>query len=310
MSQPTTHPLKVGILLPTGEGLLAGRNPMWADILEMSRLAEELGFDSLWVPDHLLMRFESNRFSEPRGTWECWSLLAGLAGATSRIKLGTLVSSTTFRNPALLARMIDTIDEISGGRVIAGLGAGDSEFEHRAFGVPYDHRASRFEEAIEIITRLLRGETVTFNGRYYQTEDCELRPHGPRPAGPPILIGGRPSSPRMFRLMAHYADMWNIWLVFGRNHPDQIPPLREAVDAVCREVGRDPATLGRTVAVQVDFTNRPDRPPHPNVIAGTPEEVAAVFRAFASEGIDQLQVVPRPTTPDTIQALAEVVRHL
>lgn len=303
--------LEVGVLLPTGEGLMAGQSPHWSDIVEMARVAEAVGLHSVWVPDHLLMRFEQNqRFSRPRGTWECWTLLAALAASTSRVQLGTLVSTTTFRNPAILARMIDTLEDISGGRVIAGLGAGDAPFEHQAFGVPYDHRASRFSEAIEIISSLLRTGQSTFQGKYYQTDECELRPRGPRPSGPPIMIGARPGSPRMMGLMARYADLWNSWLVFGRNNPDQVPPLREAVDAACREIGRDPSTLGRTLSVQVDFVDRGDRPPHPNLIHGSAEQIAETFRVFVAEGICQLQVVPRPTTPETIERLGQVLEYL
>lgn len=306
-----TRKLEVGVLLPTGEGLMAGHSPHWSDIVEMARAAEDVGLDSVWVPDHLLMRFEKNqRFSKPLGTWECWTLLAALAASTSRVQLGTLVSTTTFRNPAILARMIDTLEDISGGRVIAGLGAGDAPFEHQAFGAPYDHRVSRFSEAIEIISSLLRTGQSTFHGKYYQTDECELRPRGPRPSGPPIMIGARPGSPRMMGLMARYADQWNEWLVFGRNHPDQVPPLREAVDAACREIGRDPATLKRTLAVQVDFVDRGDRPPHPNLIHGSAPEIAAVFREFIAEGICHLQVVPRPTTPETIGRLGQVLEYL
>ncbi|HET9015280.1 MAG TPA: LLM class flavin-dependent oxidoreductase [Thermomicrobiaceae bacterium] len=309
MEQTSRRPLKIGVFLPTGEGLMGGATPRWSDIVGMARLAEEVGFDSVWVNDHLLMRFEG-RFTEPRGTWECWTLMAALAAATARVELGTLVSTTTFRNPALLAKIIDTIDEISGGRVIAGLGAGDSELEHAAFGLPYDHRASRFEEAIQIISGLLREGASTFHGRYYQTEQCELRPRGPRPGGPPILIGARPTSPRMLSLAVRYGDQWNAWLVFGNNHPQEVPPLRAAVDDACRAIGRDPASLERTITVQVDFSDRGGRPRRPELLWGSPEELATAFRAFAAEGVSHLQIVPRPSTAAAIEALAPALAAL
>ncbi|MDI3340083.1 MAG: LLM class flavin-dependent oxidoreductase [Sphaerobacter sp.] len=311
-SQPTPRagrPLRVGLLLPTGEGLMAGATPHWPDLVAMARRAEELGYDSLWVPDHFLMRFPG-RTRPPRGTWDCWTLLAALAAATERIALGPLVSSTTFRNPALLAWIVNTVEDVSGGRLILGLGAGDAPLEHEALGVPYDRRASRFEEAIQIITGLLREGTSTFSGTFYRTQAAELRPRGPRPGGPPIMIGASPRGPRMLRLAARYGDMWNGWLAFGRSQPDAIPPLRAAVDAACRAVGRDPATLARSVAVQVDYLGRDQFPEGLAPLMGSPEELAEAFRAFAREGISHLQVVLRPTTLETIERLAPVLELL
>src|SRR5436305_9669791 len=133
------RPLKVGINLPTTEGALSGKTPKWADLLAFAERAEVLGFDSLWVPDHLLLRWEG----QTRGIWECWSLLAALAAVTSRVELGPLVACTSFRIPALLAKMADTVDEISGGRLVLGLGAGANGREHPAFGAPSDHRIDR-----------------------------------------------------------------------------------------------------------------------------------------------------------------------
>jgi alkanesulfonate monooxygenase SsuD/methylene tetrahydromethanopterin reductase-like flavin-dependent oxidoreductase (luciferase family) len=310
--QPTSgagRPLRVGLLLPTGEGLMAGETPHWPDLLAMARRAEELGYDSLWVPDHFLMRFPG-RTRPPRGTWDCWTLLAALAATTERIEIGSLVSSTTFRNPALLAWIANTVDDVSGGRLILGVGAGDAPLEHEALGVPYDRRASRFEEAIQIITSLLRDGTSTFDGTFYQTRDAELRPRGPRPSGPPIMIGTGTRGPRMLRLAARYGEMWNAWLAFGRSQPDAIPPLREAVDAACRDVGRDPATLARSVAVQVDYLGREEYPEGLAPLTGSPEDLAEQFRAFAHEGINHIQVVLRPTTLETIERLAPVLELL
>src|SRR5712691_10300934 len=170
------RPLKVGINLPTVEGTLGGSTARWADLLAFARQAEALGFDSLWVPDHLLLTWQE----QTRGGWECWSLLAALAAGTSRLALGPLVSCTAFRNPALLAKMADTVDEISGGRLIVGRGAGWDGPEDRAFGVKSDHRVDRVEEALQIIVPLLRSGHVDFDGKYYRARDCELRPRGPQ----------------------------------------------------------------------------------------------------------------------------------
>jgi probable F420-dependent oxidoreductase len=268
--------------------------------MAMGQRAEALGFDSLWVADHFFYRLP--RRDRPQGVWECWSILAALAAVTSRVELGPLVSCTGFRNPALMAKTAETVDEISGGRLILGLGAGWNEYEYRAYGYPYDHRASRFEEAITIIHGLLREGHVDFVGKYAEARDCDLYPRGPRPAGPPIMIGT--SGHRMLRLMARYGDMWNAW-----HRPlDAIPALNAEIDAACREVGRDPATLARTAAVRVNLLGRTGMqgaavPP----LGGAPEEIAAGLHAFAREGISHVQIIPDPSTLAGIEALGPVL---
>src|SRR5215216_3128002 len=236
---------RIGLFLPIGEVMLGGATAGWLDLLDFAHRAEDLGFDSLWVPDHFLLGSDDD--SEPIGGWECWSLLAALAATTTRVELGSLVSCTGYPNPALLAKVAGTVDEISGGRLVLGLGAGWAESEFHAFGVPFDHRVSRFEEALQIIGPLLRAGHVDFDGAYYQARDCELRPPGPRRHGPPIMIGG--SGPRMLGLTARYADAWNA--DFGST-PESIRFLNDAVDAACQEVGRDPATLERSASVLVN----------------------------------------------------------
>jgi probable F420-dependent oxidoreductase len=288
-----------------------GATPRWRDLLAMAQRAEAVGFDSLWLPDHLL--FQAGEAIT--GQWECWSVLAALAAVTRRVELGTLVVCTGFRNPALLAKMADTAEEISGGRLILGLGAGWNEFEYRAFGYPFDHRAGRFAEALTIIHTLLRRGHIDFAGRFYQARDCELRPRGPRPAGPPIMIGGR--GERMLRLTAQYADLWNVWLAFGQNRPEELPPWRTAVDAACRAVGRDPATLERTAAVMVDPVGRPEGPVilaradlAPEPIAGPPAALAEALRAFVRAGLTHIQVHLHPNSLAGIEAFAPVLEAL
>ncbi len=299
------RPLKIGFVLPQIEGRREGTTPRWADILAAAQAAEEVGFDSLWLVDHLLYQFGPD--DPPRGIWECWTLLAALAATTTRAELGTLVTCTGFRNPALLAKMADTVDEISGGRVILGLGAGYYEREYSAFGYPYDHRVARFEEALRIIAPLLREGRVTFNGAYSSADSCELHPRGPRPKGLPIMIGT--GGERMLRITAEHADSWNGWLVRGKNHPDAIPPLREKVDAACRDVGRDPATLERTATVMVD--PRPvAEPSKTGPLAGTPEEIAEAFRGFAREGISHIQIASKVTRAADIEQFRPILEAL
>jgi alkanesulfonate monooxygenase SsuD/methylene tetrahydromethanopterin reductase-like flavin-dependent oxidoreductase (luciferase family) len=307
MAGDTQH-MKIGLFLtPWLEGG-AGDVPRWADVLEKARLAEAVGFDSIWVSDHLLMRFPGET---PRGGWEGWSLVAALAVAVERVEIGTLVLCTAWRNPALLAKMASTVDEISDGRLILGLGAGWHEPEFRAFDFPFDNPISRFEEALAVVCPLLRAGRVDFSGRFYEARDCELRPRGRRPQGPPIMIGALANRSRLLRLTASYADMWNGWLPWADNRPPAIPSLRAAVDAACLAAGRDPVTLARSVTIQIDYpSGRPNHDPSSRPLVGTPEELAEVLRGFAREGIDHLQVLLNPNTPPTIKAFAPVLKLL
>jgi probable F420-dependent oxidoreductase len=302
MDRPNTRPRKIGLILLPFEG-----NPdeayRWGSLVAVARRAEALGFDSLWVPDHLIFR---NPEEEPEGAWEAWSLLAALAAVTTRVELGTFVLCTAWRNPALIAKMADTVDEISGGRLVLGLGAGWHKPEFEAFGYPFDHRYARFEEAIRIIHGLLRTGHVDFEGTYYQARDCELRPRGPRPQGPPIMIGT--TGEKMLRLTAKYADRWNIdW----RNRPEEIPPFRAAVDAACAEVGRDPATLVRTAGVMVDLPDfpardNPDSPP----LSGSPQQIAEGLRAHAHEGAAEVMVWLNASNEAGVEAFVPVLEAL
>ena len=244
----------------------------------------------------------------PAGLWEGWTLLTALAVATNRIEVGPLVACTGFRNPALMAKMADTLDEISDGRLILGLGAGDSLFEHRAMGYPTDHLVSRFEEALTIIRGLLREGALDFVGTYYRVNGFELRPRGPRPGGPPIMIGTLANRPRMLRLVTQYADIWNGWIAYDRNHADVVPPLRERVDQACRQHGRDPATLERSLTIQVAQPGQ--EVPGSDPITGSPEEVAAALRALADEGIRHVQIFLMPTTPTTLEGFGEILARL
>jgi alkanesulfonate monooxygenase SsuD/methylene tetrahydromethanopterin reductase-like flavin-dependent oxidoreductase (luciferase family) len=233
---------------------------------------------------------------------------------TARVEIGPLVSCMSFRNPAYLAKLADTIEEISGGRLILGLGAGWHESEYRAFGFPFDHRVSRFEEGLRIVHGLLRQGRVDFVGRFHEARECELQPRGPRPGGPPILIGS--SGPRMLGLVARYADQWNAYFPSTKNQPAGVAPLRDRVDAACREAGRDPATLGRTIAVFVDMApGRRASPPLPAhwvfaPLAGSSERLAEELRAYAREGIDHVQLWLEPNTLPSLEAFAPVLELL
>ena len=289
------RPLKVGINLPTTEGAIAGKTARWTDLSAFAERAEALGFDSLWVPDHLLIRWQE----QTRGIWECWSLLAALAAVTHRVELGSLVACTAFRSPALLAKLADTVDEISEGRLIVGLGAGWDGPEHRAFDIKSDHRVDRFEEALQIIVPLLRTGRVDFVGKYYQARDCELLPRGPRPGGPPILIGAK--GPRMLGLAATYADLWNAEGPLQR--PEEIRSRQVAGDAACSAVGRDPATLGRSASVVVKL-------PQVQEQDGQHEEIARMLLNYAQEGLSHVQLWLMPNTIASLEWFAPILTLL
>ena len=315
--------MKISLGLPQAEGGFVGATARWHDIRAIAQRAEEYGFDSLWIFDNHLIRWgavhrqmgwpvtEEFDNAPPVGVWECWSLLAALADATTRVELVTNVINTGLRNPALLARMVDTVEEISGGRLILGLGSGILEDELRTFGYPWEQKVSRFEEALKIITTLLRKGQIDFEGQFYTMRNAELRPRGPRPQGPPIMIGALASGPRMLRLTAQYADLWNTcpWGPGSVRQPEQIPPLRDAVDAACRKVQRDPATLLRTIVVGVDLSDHAsagvDKP-----LVGTPAEIAETLRAFVREGISHIQIDLTPTTLAGLEAFAPVLEEL
>jgi probable F420-dependent oxidoreductase len=302
-----TRPLKVGVQLPEVERVVR-----WPELLDMARAIEDLGYDSIWLGEHLLYRWPDRA---PRGPWEAWATLAGLAAVTSRVTIGPLVACTAFHNPAILAKRADAIDEISGGRFVFGLGAGWNETEFRAFGVPFDHRIARFEEAFTIIRTLLRDGAVDFAGTYYEARDCELLPRGPRANGPPLMIGS--SGERMLRITAPSVDSWNAWYSDTGNRPSGVASLRKKVDTACAEVGRDPASIERTVAVQVrlpggegrtmgDTSTAESAPP----LEGSVEAMAEELRAYAREGIAEVQLVLDPIDRRSIERFARVLRIL
>lgn len=299
-----TEPMKVGIQLPEVE-----REVPWREVREIATTVEETGFDSIWVGDHLLFR---DALTGARGPLEAWSTLAALGEATERVLIGPLVAATSFHNPAMIAKKAATVDDISGGRLVLGLGAGWNRVEYEAFGFPFDSRVSRFEEAFVVVSTLIREGSIDFQGRFYTHRQMELLPRAR--ADMPLLIGS--NGPRMLRIAAPHVDLWNSWYTGFDNRPEGVAPLMETVDDACREVGRDPGEIARTVAVLVRLSRgkgriagsseRPDVEP----ITGSPQEMAESLARFGAMGISHIQVVLDPIDAPAVAELAEVLTLL
>src|SRR5258706_5986741 len=256
----------------------------YESIRAVTQQAETDGFDSIWLADHLLYR----KPEEPtRGIWECWTMLSALAEATERVEIGTLVLCNTFRNPAILAKMATAVDEVSGGRLILGVGAGWNEPEYRAFGMPFDHRVDRFEEALQILGPLLHEGHVDFVGQYYQARNCDIVPRGPQAEGLPLMVGCERGSPRMLKLTAQYADLWNTGYM-GKPET-MVEPLTKIREA-CLAVGRDPATVGITALIGLWFPDLQANKPSffDNPLTGTVEEITSAMRGYAELGVQHI----------------------
>jgi alkanesulfonate monooxygenase SsuD/methylene tetrahydromethanopterin reductase-like flavin-dependent oxidoreductase (luciferase family) len=265
----------------------------YPDIRAIALQAEQDGFDSIWLHDHLLYRTEDEA---TLGIWECWTMLTALAEATRRVEVGTLVACTQFRNPAILAKMAVTLDEISNGRLVLGIGAGWNEPEFDAFGIPFDHRVDRFEEAVQIIQPLLKTGRVDFQGKYYQARNCEIAPRGPRPDGPLLMIAA--IGPRMMRL----ADTTYL------GGPETLAGPRAEIQGTCREIVRDPASLKVTGVVALQFTDMYSQPAFEQYLSGSVEEVAAAIRAYEQAGTDHLMFQVVPYIPEAYRRLVQAFK--
>jgi probable F420-dependent oxidoreductase len=295
------RPLRVGIQLPEVE-----RDVRWPEYAAMAKAAEASGFDSVAIGDHLLYRDDGR---PERGPWEAWTLLAALAAVTERVTLSPLVACAGFHNPAMLAKMAATVDDVSGGRLVLGLGAGWNEVEFRAFGFPFDHRATRFEESFGIVRRLLRGERVSFAGRFWTVEDAVLLP---RPARrPPLMIGS--TGRRLLAAALPHVDLWNTWYDAYGNTPAGFDALNQTIDQAAADAGRPPDQIERSACVRIvldrSATERPidDRFPP---VEGSPDRIAGALRDFAAAGADEAILVVTPITEESIRALGEMLAVL
>jgi alkanesulfonate monooxygenase SsuD/methylene tetrahydromethanopterin reductase-like flavin-dependent oxidoreductase (luciferase family) len=250
-----------------------------------------------------------------RGPWEAMSTLSALAQATDRITLGSTVVATIFRNPALLAKQAVTIDEISNGRFVLGLGAGWNQFELNAFGFPTGQLVSRFNEAFEIVRRLLRGEQLTFEGEFYTVRNCYVVPQGPRPAGPELMVGS--NGARMLRITLPYVDGWNAhwsWPDF-QNLPAKFAKMTQRVDEICEGIGRDPRTVWRSGTLYIRLKGASGEgiykmPADVAPLTGRPEQLADSFAKFADAGADHLQLLIDPPNEGALEAIGAALQVL
>ena len=295
------RPLRVGIQLPEVE-----REVRWPEVATIARAAEQAGFDSLWVGDHLLYRGDGR---PERGPWDAWAILAGLGTVTERVTIGPLVACTAFHQPGMLARTAAAVDELSGGRLVVGLGAGWNEAEFRAFGVPFDHRVSRFEESFEIVRRLLSGERVSHAGRFNRVEDAVLLPTPAR--RPPLMIGS--NGPRMLAITLPHVDAWNTWYDGYGNTPAGFAALNDRIDEAAAGAGRDPETIDRSACVFVALDpGSPGRPIEESAlpVEGPPERIAAHLHELAEVGADEAIIVVDPITVRSVNELGQVLALL
>lgn len=285
--------MKLGVQLPEVERVV-GR----AELGAIARAAEECGFDSIWVGDHLLYR--GNGRSE-RGPWDCWTTLAWLAAITERVELGPLVACTAFHPPGILARQAAAIDELSGGRFVVALGAGWNQEEFRAFGIPFDHHVSRFEEAFTIVRQLLAGERVTFDGRFHTVHDAVLLP--PPSRRPKLMIGA--NAPRLLSIALPHVDAWNTWYTPYGNTPEGFERHNAEITAAAERAGRDPSQIERSACVLVEVEPAGERPHDVEPVPA--DRLADHLRSLAEAGADEAILVLDPITESSIRSLRTVL---
>ncbi len=293
--------MRIGIQLPEVE-----REVRWHEYAATAKAAEEVGFDSIWVGDHYLYRDDGR---PERGPWEAWTMLAALAGITSRVSLGPLVACLGFHEPAVLAKMAATVDEVSGGRLVLGVGAGWNQTEFDAFGIPYDHRVARFEESYEIVRRLLDGERVTFRGSYAHVDDAVLLPSPTR--RPKLMIGS--SGNRMLAATLPTVDVWNTWFDEYGNSLEDYAALRDRIGDACSSAGRDPADVERSVCVLVavgDGVGERSTPDGIEPIGGSMRQVSDQLSGLADLGVAEVIIVADPINERSVRELGEVVAPL
>jgi probable F420-dependent oxidoreductase len=270
-----------------------------AEVLDLARYADEAGWHGVWYADHYMPNTGDESFAAG-DLHECWAMLPAVAAVTSRIRLGSLVAPTSVHHPAVLANRAATIDHISGGRMVLGVGAGWQINEHRAYGIelePPGARVTRFEEAIQIMRSLLADDRTTFQGSVYSITDA---PSDPKPVQSPLPILVGTGSPRMLRATARWADEWNTW-----GDPTMAAGRHDRLVAACEQVGRDPGTLWKSVNALVDLGGTPVPAGRPQ-LAGTAAEVVDQLGRHAELGFDEF-ILPDWNLGDSAAARLDAI---
>ena len=299
--------VQTGLVLPTIELPINEGFTSWDKISSVAREAEAVGFDTVWVPDELLWKFPPD--FKPMGAWECVAMSAAVAASTESISVGTWVLSALHRNPGLTAKVAETIDEISGGRFLFGLGAGHSGTQGRAFGYPDDKTVSRYEEALQVIVPLLRKGEVTYSGDFHSAFEQSNLPRGPQGPGTRLMLAGH--RPRTIGLAVEHADIWSGYATTS-SLPDAFTDMVRIVDEICEKQGRDPATLGKSIGV---FIEPDDQGMAEGIglgvpLTGAPGTVAARLASFAAMGVTRLEIAPVPLNDGTMQYMEELLEIL
>jgi alkanesulfonate monooxygenase SsuD/methylene tetrahydromethanopterin reductase-like flavin-dependent oxidoreductase (luciferase family) len=295
-----TRPCKVGVQLPEVERFVP-----WPEYLDLARQAEDAGYDSIWVGDHLIYDLPDG---STRGPYEAWTTLAAIAAVTERVEIGPLVASTSFHAPAMLAKLAATVDAISQGRLIVGLGAGWNRREYDGFGLPYDLRVARFEEALAIIVPLLREGRTTFHGRFYDVDECVLDPRPIREGGPPIMVGS--NSPRMLSIALPVVDSWNVWWSIYENSVERFAEVKAEVDAAMPQERRVEATAAVLVTLPGGTGRLMGAKYDASVTAITPDDLGDHVRGLSDSGATHLQLVLDPITAEAIVTVGEALADL
>jgi alkanesulfonate monooxygenase SsuD/methylene tetrahydromethanopterin reductase-like flavin-dependent oxidoreductase (luciferase family) len=303
----TATGIALGLVLPMMERPSDGVAPSWQEIVAMARRGEELGADTLWLADEILWRVPD--WPGPIGWWDCLTMAGAVAASTSKANIGTWVMSALQHRPGMVVRAAESLDEISAGRFVLGLGAGHGGGA-TAFGFPTDHKVSRYLEALAIVLPLLRGErAVTFQGQFHRAADALLRPRGPRAGRVPLILGGH--APRTMTAAARHADTWSAYATTS-SLPEAFRPLTTQLDRICEGIGRDPESIGRSVGVFVEpGTQRSAEATGLGVpITGSIDQITETIGSFADVGVTRVEVHPWPQSIEVLEHLAPVYASL
>jgi alkanesulfonate monooxygenase SsuD/methylene tetrahydromethanopterin reductase-like flavin-dependent oxidoreductase (luciferase family) len=296
--------LKIGAALGTYELETTGEAPRWTAMAATVAAAESEGFDLIWIPDELL--WEDPQQSEPSGWWECVALLGAIAATSTHISIGSWVLSALHRNPALTAKAVETIDEISGGRFVFGFGAGHAGRQGEAFGFPPDRTVGRYEDALKVIVPLIRDGRGHHTGPFHSAVNLAHRPRGPQWPRVPLMLGGH--GPKTIGLAVAHADIWSCFATTS-SEARAFGDLMSAVDAACTEAGRDPKSLERSVGIamwaddldmeQPDFLAPP--------FVGNTDACVAELKRFHEMGFDRVELIMPADDPSVIRAFGPIV---